>query len=277
MKMNDKTVLITGSTDGVGRYVATELAAAGAQVLIHGRDAARATALIDEIKRAGGTTPTFYQADLSSLADTRKLAEAVLADHRQLDVFVSNAGIGGGEPDGRTRRTSADGYELRFAVNYLAGFLLTLELLPLLRRSAPARIVNVASIGQHPIDFDDLMIERDYSGMRAYGQSKLAQIMSGLELATRLPAAQVTVNSLHPATYMPTKMVLQEIGYTIDTLDEGVAATHRLVSGADVATTTGRFFDRTQQTTANPQAYDAAARAKLWQRSLQLVDHADID
>jgi NAD(P)-dependent dehydrogenase (short-subunit alcohol dehydrogenase family) len=190
-------------------------------------------------------------------------------------VFVSNAGIGGGEPDGRTRRTSADGHELRFAVNYLAGFLLTLELLPLLRRSAPARIVNVASIGQHPIDFDDLMIERDYSGTRAYGQSKLAQIMSGFELATRLGTG-VTVNSLHPATFMPTKMVLSEIGYSIDSLDEGVEATHRLVSGADVAATTGRFFDRTRETKANPQAYDASARAELWRRSLQLVDSADI-
>ena len=137
MKMNDKTVLITGSTDGVGRYVATELAAAGAQVLIHGRDAARATALIDEIKRAGGTTPTFYQADLSSLAD-----------HRQLDVFVSNAGIGS-QNEGPARQTSKDGYELRFAVNYLAGFLLVHLLLPLLKASAPSRIVNVASLGQH--------------------------------------------------------------------------------------------------------------------------------
>ena len=105
-------------------------------------------------------------------------------------------------------------------MNYLAGFLLTLELLPLLRPSAPARIVNVASIGQHPIDFDDLMLERGYSGVRAYGQSKLAQIMSGFELAGRLPAAEVTVNSLHPATYMPTKMVLDEIGHSIDSLDD---------------------------------------------------------
>jgi NAD(P)-dependent dehydrogenase (short-subunit alcohol dehydrogenase family) len=145
----------------------------------------------------------------------------------------------------------------------------------MLRSSAPARIVNVASIGQHPIDFDDLMIERDYSGTRAYGQSKLAQIMSGFELATRLERG-VTVNSLHPATYMPTKMVLREIGYSIDSLDEGVDATYRLVSDADVATTTGRFFDRTRETAANPQAYDAAARAELWRRSLQLVDHADI-
>ncbi|PWU50456.1 3-oxoacyl-ACP reductase [Micromonospora globispora] len=273
-----RTIFITGATDGLGRALAHRLATEGATLILHGRDPNKLDRTAEAIREAYGVPrPRTVLADLAELAQVRRLATDVRETTDRLDVFVSNAGIGGGEPDGRTRRTSADGHELRFAVNYLAGFLLTLELLPLLRRSAPARIVNVASIGQHPIDFDDLMIERDYSGMRAYGQSKLAQIMSGLELATRLSAAQVTVNSLHPATYMPTKMVLQEIGYTIDTLDEGVTATHRLVSGADVATTTGRFFDRTRETKANPQAYDAAARAELWQRSLQLVDHADID
>jgi NAD(P)-dependent dehydrogenase (short-subunit alcohol dehydrogenase family) len=273
-----RTIFITGATDGLGRALAHRLAAEGATLILHGRDPNKLDRTADDIRDAYGVPrPRTVRADLAELAQVRRLASDIRETADRLDVFVSNAGIGAGEPDGRTRRTSADGYELRFAVNYLAGFLLTVELLPLLRRSAPARIVNVASIGQHPIDFDDLMIERDYSGMRAYGQSKLAQIMSGLELATRPPAAQVTVNSLHPATYMPTKMVLQEIGYTIDTLDEGVAATHRLVSGADVATTTGRFFERTRETEANPQAYDAAARAELWRRSLQLVDHADID
>ena len=161
-------------------------------------------------------------------------------------------------------------------MNYLAGFLLTLELLPLLRESAPARIVNVASIGQHPIDFDDLMIEQGYSGMRAYGQSKLAQIMSGFELASRVPATAVTVNSLHPATYMPTKIVLAEIGHHIDSLDDGVHATERLVSDPALAGTTGRFFDRTREATANAQAYDTRARAELWRRSLELVDHPDL-
>jgi NAD(P)-dependent dehydrogenase (short-subunit alcohol dehydrogenase family) len=173
--------------------------------------------------------------------------------------------------------TTVDGHELRFAVNYLAGFLLTLELLPLLRSAAPARIVNVASLGQHPLDFDDLMIERGYSGGRAYAQSKLAQIMSGFELARRLPASEVTVNSLHPATYMPTKMVIQEVGHTIDTLETGVAATFRLAVGADVDGVTGRFFDRTRDARADEQAYDAEARRELWQRSLTLVDHQDID
>ena len=191
-------------------------------------------------------------------------------------MLVSNAGVGSGQPDGRSRRLSADGFELRFAVNYLAGFLLTLELRPLLRRSAPARIVNVASLGQAALDFDDLMITRGYSGTRAYGQSKLAQIMSGFELATRVPAGEVTVNSLHPSTYMPTKMVLQELGHSVDSLEDGVAATRRLISDESLAGVTGRFFDRTREARANPQAYDPAARATLWQRSLELVKHDDI-
>ena len=195
MNMAGKTVLITGSTDGVGRYVATELAMSGAKVLIHGRDGARAKTLSEEIKRAGGTEPTFYQADLSSLADVRKFADAVLADHGRLDVFVSNAGIGS-QNGGPGRQTSADGYELRFAVNYLAGFLLAYRLLPLLKASAPSRIVNVASLGQHPIDFDDVMITGNYSSSRAYAQSKLSQIMFTIDLADELGGSGVTVNSL---------------------------------------------------------------------------------
>jgi NAD(P)-dependent dehydrogenase (short-subunit alcohol dehydrogenase family) len=165
MNMDGKTALVTGSTDGVGRYVAAKLAAAGAKVLLHGRDVTRGNALAEEIKRAGHGEAAFYQADLSSLADTRQLAEAVLADHRRLDLFISNAGIGS-QNQGPQRQTSADGYELRFAVNYLSGFLLARLLLPLLKASAPSRIVNVASLGQHPIDFDDVMITKGYSGGR---------------------------------------------------------------------------------------------------------------
>ena len=154
--------------------------------------------------------------------------------------------------------------------------LLTLELLPLLRASAPARVVYVASIGQHPLDFTDLMLTRGYSGTRAYGQSKLAQIMSGFELADRIAATEVTVNSLHPATYMPTKIVLAEVGSTIDTLDTGVAATYRLVSDSAVDGVTGQFFDKTQTARAHRQAYDRKARAQLWNRSLQLTGERDI-
>ena len=269
------TILITGATDGLGRALADRLASDGHRLIIHGRSPDRLNAVADEIGSGGAARPQIAIADLAELAQVRRLANDVREQTDRLDVLVSNAGIGSGEPDGRARRTSADGYELRFAVNYLAGFLLTLELLPLLEASAPARIVNVASIGQRPLDFDDLMLERGYEGTRAYAQSKLAQIMSGFELADRLPAEQVTVNSLHPSTYMPTKMVLQEIGHHVDSIDDGVAATYRLVTDPALATTTGWFFDRTREARANDQAYDRAARATLWQRSLELVDHPD--
>ena len=270
MKMDGKTVLITGSTDGVGRYVATQLATAGAKVLIHGRDRARANTLSDEIKRAGGGEPVFYQADLSSLADARKLADAVLADHRRLDVFISNAGIGS-QNDGPARQTSADGHELRFAVNYLSGFLLAHRLLPLLKASAPSRIVNVASLGQHPIDFDDVMITKGYNGSRAYAQSKLSQIMFTIDLAEALKGSGVTVNSLHPATYMNTTMVRAGGITPMSTVEQGGEAILHLVTGNDVVNKSGLFFNGMNEAKANPQAYDAEARKRLRALSLELT------
>jgi NAD(P)-dependent dehydrogenase (short-subunit alcohol dehydrogenase family) len=279
----ERTIFITGATDGLGRALAERLAADGARLVLHGRDAARLADVADRVAATrGARRPATVLADLADLDQVRRLADQVRRETDRLDVFVSNAGIGSGEPEGRERRTSADGYELRFAVNYLAGFLLTLELLPLLRQTGssvgtPARIINVASIGQAPLDFDDLMLERDYSGTRAYGQSKLAQIMSGFELVGRVPADEVTVNSLHPATYMPTKMVLRELGYSVDALDTGVMSTRRLVSDPALSAVTGRFFDRTNETRANPQAYVAAARTELWRRSLALVDYPVVD
>jgi NAD(P)-dependent dehydrogenase (short-subunit alcohol dehydrogenase family) len=270
MNMDGKTVLVTGSTDGVGRYVAAKLAAAGAKVLIHGRDRERAQALADEIRRHGQGEAIFYQADLSSLAGTRQLANAVLADHQRLDLFISNAGIGS-QNQGPQRQTSADGYELRFAVNYLSGFLLARLLLPLLKASAPSRIVNVASLGQHPIDFDDVMITKDYSGSRAYAQSKLSQIMFTIDLADELKGSDVTVNSLHPATYMNTTMVRAGGLTSISTVEQGGEAILHLADGDDVAGKTGLFFNGMQQARANPQAYDEAARQRLRALSFELT------
>lgn len=272
---NEPTIFITGATDGLGRALAERLAVGGATVLLHGRDQGRLDRAAAEIAdRANGSKPRTLRADLADLRQVRKLADDVERATDRLDVFVSNAGIGSGEPDGRDRRTSADGYELRFAVNYLAGFLLTLRLLPLLRASAPARIINVASLGQYPLDFADLMLERDYSGVRAYCQSKLAQIMSGFDLAERIRGDLVTVNSLHPATFMPTKMVLAERGSSVDTLETGVESTERLATDPALAGVSGRFFDRTQEARADAQAYDRDAREQLWQASLELTSEA---
>lgn len=270
MNVDGKTVLVTGSTDGVGRYVAAKLASAGAKVLIHGRDSGRGKALADEIEREGRGEAVFYQADLSSLAGARGLAEAVLADNKRLDIFISNAGIGS-QNDGPARQISADGHELRFAVNYLAGFLLAYRLLPLLKASAPSRIVNVASLGQHPIDFDDVMITKGYSGSRAYAQSKLSQIMFTIDLAEELKGTGVTVNSLHPATYMNTTMVRAGGITPISTVEQGGEAILHLAVGDDVADKSGLFFNGMNQAQANPQAYDAAARKRLRALSLELT------
>jgi NAD(P)-dependent dehydrogenase (short-subunit alcohol dehydrogenase family) len=270
MKMTGKTVLITGSTDGVGRYVAAKLAAAGAHVLIHGRDEARAKTLADEIRREGHGKATFHHADLSSLAGARRLAEMVIAGHKRLDVFISNAGIGSMSL-GPERRVSADGHELRFAVNYLSGFVLVRLLLPLLKTGAPSRIVNVASLGQHPLDFDDVMLTKGYTGTRAYAQSKLAQIMFTIDLAQELDGSGVTVNALHPATYMNTTMV-REGGITpISTVEQGGKAILHLAEGDDMAGQTGLFFNGMQPSKANAQAYDGAARQRLRSLSLRLT------
>ena len=184
MAEGPKTILITGSTDGVGRRVAERLAGPGVRLVIHGRDRARGESLKRAIEKAGGEA-ALHLADLSSLEETRRLAETVLRSERRLDVLVNNAGIGTGG-DKASRRESRDGHELTFAINYLAGFLLTRLLLPLLKASAPARIVNVASAGQQALDFSDVMLTKGYSGPRAYRQSKLAQILFTVDLAEEL-------------------------------------------------------------------------------------------
>src|SRR5262245_61411400 len=210
-QLKGSTVLITGATDGVGRMVADRLADTGARVLVHGRNRERGAQVIAEIERRGGRAE-FLAADLASLANVRTLAEAVRQTANRLEILINNAGLGTGAGGG-SRQTSADGHELLFAVNYLAGFLLTRLLLPLLKDGAPARIVNVASAGQQAIDFSDVMLTRGYSSTRAYCQSKLAQIMFTLDLARELDGSGVTVNSLHPASYMATTMV-REAGIT---------------------------------------------------------------
>ncbi|MBV9379895.1 MAG: SDR family NAD(P)-dependent oxidoreductase [Streptosporangiaceae bacterium] len=265
--LDGQVILVTGATDGLGRALAAELAGAGATVLVHGRDPGRIAATMEHVSAAGGPRPRSYRADLADLAQVRALAAQVTENEPRLDVLVNNAGIGATVPGGGARQESADGYELRFAVNYLAGFALTRLLLPPLTSSAPSRVVNVSSAGQQAIDFGDVMLTSGYSGVRAYCQSKLAQILFTIDLAEQVSGAGIAVNALHPATYMPTKIVASPIS----TIAEGVEATMRLIAAPASEIGTGRYRNGLREARADRQAYDPVARRQLRELSEKLT------
>ncbi len=272
--LNEQTILVTGASAGLGRHLVRVLAVAGATVIAHGRNEAKLEEVRAEIAASAGPARVLTAvADLADLHQVERMATELLDRIDRLDVLVNNAGVGFGAPGGG-RELSADGYELRFAVNYLAGCHLTRRLLPCLVASAPARIVNVASLGQHPIDFADLMLEGTYVGVDAYRQSKLAQIMFTFDLAEELRHRGVTVNSLHPATFMDTAMVRGAGGEPMSTIEEGAEATLRLITAPELDGVTGRFFNRLRDARAHPQAYDADARRRLRDVSGQLVRQA---
>jgi NAD(P)-dependent dehydrogenase (short-subunit alcohol dehydrogenase family) len=260
---------VTGATSGLGRHVVRELAGAGATVLVHGRDPARTERLAQVL---GGRA---YVADVASLAEVRRLATEVREREPRLDVLVNNAGVGPGS-DRRRRMESADGLELLFAVNHLAHFVLTLELLPLLEASAPARIVNVSSAAQAPIDFGDPLLERSYEGFRAYAQSKLAQVAFTYELAERLSVrgADVSVTALHPASLMDTRMVREGWGEAWTSVEEGARPTLRLIADPARAGVSGRYFDGEREARPHAQARDPDARRRIWELSERLAGRA---
>jgi len=269
--IEEQTILITGATSGLGRELAQALAKQGATLLLHGRDPKRGLETVREIKEAtGNESMQFYRADLSSLREVLELARQLISDVTRLDVLVNNAGVGFGQ-DTSKREVSQDGYELRFAVNYLAPYLLTERLISLLKASAPARIVNVASVGQAPLDFDNIMLTHGYSGVTAYRKSKLAMIVWTFDLAERLAGTSVTVNALHPASLMPTKMVLEAGWQTMSSVEEGLKATLRLVIDPALENVTGEYFDGLSLAKANAQAYDKTVRQRLAALSQELV------
>jgi NAD(P)-dependent dehydrogenase (short-subunit alcohol dehydrogenase family) len=257
------TVLVTGATDGLGRALATRLASEGATVIAHARSEERGREALADLLD-GPADVRLVVGDLASLNAVRALADQV---PDRLDVLVNNAGIGfaGG------RQESEDGYELLFAVNYLAGFLLAALLRDRLVASAPARIVNVASAGQQAIDFDDVMLERGYDGVRAYCQSKLAQVMHAFDLAEDLRDVDVTATALHPATYMSTKMVTDAGITPASTVEQGLEATWRVVADPALEGVTGAYFNGTREVRADAQAYDVDARRRLRELSQRLV------
>jgi NAD(P)-dependent dehydrogenase (short-subunit alcohol dehydrogenase family) len=240
-------------------------------LLLHGRDAERGREIVHKITGATGNAKIhFYRADLSSLREVEELARQVLAGVTRLDVLVNNAGVGFGK-DASKRELSRDGYELRFAVNYLAPYLLTERLLPLLKASSPARVVNVASVGQAPLDFDNIMFTRGYSGVTAYRQSKLAMIAWTFDLARRLTGTGVTVNALHPASLMPTKMVLEAGWQTMSSVADGLKAILRMVIDPALENVSGEYFDGLSLAKANAQAYDKQIQQQLAALSQKLA------
>lgn len=272
----NKTILITGSTDGLGKEVARRLAAQDWKVLLHGRSAEKGQAVLSELQETtDNTTLQYFNADLSSLADVLRLAEEIQGSQERLDVLVNNAGIGPRAPDSK-RSLSVDGFELFFAVNYLAGYLLARELLPLILHSTPARIINVASLAQAPVNFADVMLEHDYSDGLAYRQSKLAQILHANDLAEQHTASGLTVNSLHPATLMSTKMVQDSTALpgSMTTVDDGANALEHLITAASLEQTTGCYFDEKEMATPDAQANDPDARKQLRALSEALITEA---
>ncbi len=259
-------VLVTGATSGLGRELAMRLGARGDHVIVHGRNEERGAEVVEAISGAGPGSARFYRADFASLAEVRRFAERMLADYERLDILINNAGFGSA-PD--ERWVTEDGHEYRFQVNYLSTFLLTHMLMPRLLASVPARIVNVSSGAQTPIDFDDVMIENDFSGRRAYAQSKLAQIMFTHDLAEDLAGTGIVVGSLHPATYMPTEMVRRAGATPRSTIAEGADAVMQVVDSE--AFESGQYFSGLRKAEANAQAYDPEARARLRELSQELT------
>jgi NAD(P)-dependent dehydrogenase (short-subunit alcohol dehydrogenase family) len=275
-----KNILITGATSGIGLEAAVALAGRGARVVLVGRDAGRTEAAVASVQaRSGSGDVSHFLCDFSSQAGIRRLAGEFLARHDRLDVLINNAG-----GVNKTRRLTADGIEATFAVNHLGYFLLTHLLTDLLVRSAPARVVTVASEGHRrgTLDFDDLGFERGgYSIMRAYGRSKLANVLFAAELSRRLSGAGVTSNSLHPGA-VATNIWSGAPGWARPLIGilfrpfflkpaEGAAPVVRLAADAGLAGVTGKYFDRDKPVTPAPLARDEALAKKLWAVSAKMV------
>ncbi len=278
LSMKGKVCLLTGSSQGIGKATAVGLARLGATLILPVRDLARGEAVLAEIRALGEKTDvTLMQADLSSQASIRKLAEEFLQRHERLDVLINNAG-----GINMKRQLSPDGLELTFATNHLGYFLLTNLLLDRLKRSAPARIINVASNShlRGRIDFDDLQGEKNYEGWRAYGQSKLANVLFTYELSRRLAGTGTTANCLHPGVvatgfghnqgYLG---VLVKLGAPfLMSPEKGARTTLYLATSPEVEGITGKYFVRCKQVRSSPASYDEEAARRLWQISAQLTN-----
>ena len=279
--MLGRTVLVTGGTGGIGRATATALAGLGARVGITGRDEARTAAAAAQIAQATGNPAVdAFAADMSAQAEVRRLAAQVLDAYPKLDVLVNN--VGGCWAN---RHVTADGLEHTFAVNHLAGFLLTDLLLDRLKASAPARIVTVSSGAQTTgkLNFDDLQGETGYSGMRAYSQSKLANVVFTYELARRLQGTGVTANTLHPGLVRTSfaaedgpaflKVLTPIVRPVMKSPERGAVTSVYLASAPEAESMTGQYFINRKPKKTQKGSYDPALWSRLWEVSEELVGH----
>jgi len=264
-----KKILITGSTDGLGKLVARDLAKQNAIVLLHGRNREKGKIVLDELFRLTQNTGLkYYNGDYSSFDEVDKLCDDLLSDNDNIDILINNVGIGSGKSAGKGLELSKDGLELRLAVNYLSHVLLTEKIMDIIN-SGNGVIINVASIGQEPVDFSDLMLEKKYDGYFAYKRSKTALIMYTFDLAERLKEKGIKVNALHPASLMNTNMVLKDWGYTLSTVEEGADAVENLLFPA----ATGNYYDGMRKSKAISQAYDPEARYNLHEITWKLLSN----
>ncbi|MCI0571167.1 MAG: SDR family oxidoreductase [Myxococcaceae bacterium] len=266
--MDDTVMLVTGSTDGIGRQTAIELARRGASVLVHGRSPKKVQESVAEVQQeARHVRVKGFVADLSHREEVERLAREVSGTVGRLDVLVHNAGV-----FMRSRSLTPDGVELTFAVNHLAPFLLTHRLLPLLERSAPARVVVVSSIAhtRGKLDVEDLSASRGYDAYTAYASSKLANVLFTLELAERLQDRGVTANCLHPGV-VTTKLLKEGFGASGASVEEGARACVHVATAQELKGVSGRYFAQGQEATVAPAAMDVGLRRRLWHASERLA------
>jgi retinol dehydrogenase 14 len=265
--MDGKIALVTGSTDGIGKQTALELAGMGAQVYLHARTCERGEQTLNELQtRVRGAHFELFVGDFASLSEVRHMAQSILSRTARLDVLVNNAGI-----MSTTRQISEDGYELTFAVNHLAHFLLTNLLLPIICTAPQGRVITVSSMlhARGTLAFDDLQLTRDWDGYKAYAQSKLANVLFAYELAHREKG--ITSNALHPGV-VTTKLLKRGFGNVRgDDLHKGAATSVYLASSADVADTTGKYFQSGQVYQSSPQSHNRAWQTRLWTASAQMT------
>ncbi len=262
MDITDKVILITGSTDGIGRQTALELAGMGETILIHGRDRRRVEKTVRMVRdETGNNRIDSFVADLSSLRQVRELAREVKNRFESLDVLINNAGVYQGK-----LRHSEDGYEMTFAVNHLAHFLLTLLLLELLRKKERARIVNVASMAHaSSIDFDNLQGEKGFDPYGAYSLSKLANIMFTYSLAERLEGEGVTANCLHPGV-IDTKLLRAGFGGG-SPVSTGARTSVYCATAPELKGVSGKYFRDSREAKTSAVSYDKDTSERLWSLS----------